>query len=189
MPGGDISFLGQLISLISEPIFSGVVLSAITERYRPSRDEDLADESISSFMNRRCGSPKVTNNIFSAIMHGIYAGDVDKLSARSLMRTLWDAEGEHQSVVRGLIKLRSGDTGKRDRKELALERTMLDKVSALFDFMRKNARAYNFKNGMSTLTQALASYLKGHPNVEFKMNEKVSRVEYDAETDKIQVVL
>jgi hypothetical protein len=60
-------------------------------------------------------------------------------------------------------------------------------MSAPFDFMRKNARAYNFKSGMSTLTEALASYLKNHPNVEIKMSEEINGVEYDAESGKIQV--
>lgn len=187
MPGGDTSLSDQLTSLMTEPIFKGMMLAPIKEYSRPGRDNSLPDESISSFMNRRFGTPNMTNNIISAVMHGVYAGDIDKLSVRSVMRPLWDVEEEHQSLVRGLLRSILGHTRKRDSKELALERTMLKRISVSYDFMRKNARAFNFKNGMSTLTQAIASYLKSHPNVEFKMNESVRGVEYDAETDKIQV--
>jgi oxygen-dependent protoporphyrinogen oxidase len=187
MPSGGESISNVLASLVSEPIFKGIALAPITEIFRPGRNESLVDESISSFMNRRFGSPNLTNNIMSAVMHGVYAGDIDKLSARSLMRRLWDAEQDHQSLIRGFVRSVFGHPVRRDKKDLALERIMTERMSTPFDFMRKNARAYNFKSGMSTLTEALASYLKSHPNVEIKMSEEISGVEYDAESAKIQV--
>ena len=91
----------MLWSIITEPVFEGLGLGALFEFQRPQRatwaqynNPEVDDESVASFLERRLGTPDVGNNIVSAVLHGIYAGDVNQLSARSLLPKLWYGESK-----------------------------------------------------------------------------------------------
>jgi oxygen-dependent protoporphyrinogen oxidase len=61
------------------------------------------DESLDAFLSRRFGRPTV-DKFLSAVMTGIFAGDLTRLSAQSCMPALVNAEREYGSVVWGLLK-------------------------------------------------------------------------------------
>ncbi len=61
------------------------------------------DESLDAFLARRFGRSTV-DHFLAAVMTGIFAGDLKKLSAESCMPALVTAEREYGSVVRGLLK-------------------------------------------------------------------------------------
>ena len=63
----------------------------------PRRDE--ADESIGAFMTRRFGA-EATTYLAEPLLAGIHAGDVNRLSVRSLFPRFVDAEREYGSLLR-----------------------------------------------------------------------------------------
>ena len=71
------------------------------------------DESLDAFLARRFGRA-LTDHFFAAVMTGIFAGDLKKLSATSCMPALVTAEKEYGSVLRGaLASLRHTEDGAR----------------------------------------------------------------------------
>lgn len=195
MPGGDQDIFELLRSLMVEPIYKGSLKALAYDILNDVRDENLADESISSFFNRRFEGPDITNNVISAIIHGIYAGDIDKLSIKSLFPTLWDMEKEYTTILGGLIVRQFGkeDPQRKRTPRESHERNWRLWLEARLEEGKfantlKMARAYTFVNGVGTLTNALESSLKSIPdNVEIRMNEKVTGIEYDAKPDRIKV--
>ncbi|KPI39917.1 Protoporphyrinogen oxidase [Cyphellophora attinorum] len=74
-------------SFITEPIWRGVFMGMLSEPTKPGRDPELKDESVGEFLTRRFGSA-VADNFASAVIHGIYAGDIYKLSVHTAMPLL-----------------------------------------------------------------------------------------------------
>ena len=62
------------------------------------------DETIEQFFKRRLGSTVLTDNVASSIIHGIYAGDVGKLSIKSIMSFMKDIENQSGSIVKHIFK-------------------------------------------------------------------------------------
>ncbi|KZC13835.1 PREDICTED: protoporphyrinogen oxidase [Dufourea novaeangliae] len=60
------------------------------------------DESTYSFIERRMGQD-VADKVISSMVCGIYAGDAHKISIKSLMKPLFDAEQKHGSIIKGII--------------------------------------------------------------------------------------
>lgn len=60
------------------------------------------DESLDAFLERRFGRA-LTDHFFGAVMTGIFAGDLKKLSAATCMPALVNAEKEYGSVLRGAL--------------------------------------------------------------------------------------
>ena len=94
--------IALLAKFITSDVTDGALLGAISEPFRePAKDS--GDESIESFVLRRFGSPMLANNIISAIMHGIYSGDVAQLSVRSTLPSLVDFEQRHGSIIKAAL--------------------------------------------------------------------------------------
>ena len=112
MPGPGFSLFSNITNVLSEPIFKGALYGAFSEfmEFRPKRPGGLEDESIGSFVSRRFGSA-IADNVLSAVIHGIYAGDIYKLSARTILPGPWHMESAHGSVLEGM--LRTAATGQR----------------------------------------------------------------------------
>src|SRR2546428_1826014 len=65
-----------------------------------ARREDDEDESIGAFITRRFGS-EATAYLAEPLLAGIHAGDVNRLSMRSLFPQLVETERRHGSLLRG----------------------------------------------------------------------------------------
>ena len=96
------------------------------------------EESIAAFVRRKFGEDLLTN-LVAPFVSGVYAGDPEKLSLASAFPSLRQAEEQSGSVIRGAIKLRRKTTGAKKR--------------------RQRPALSNFRQGISTLTEALASQL------------------------------
>ena len=184
MPGPGSSLLGVLSSMLSEPVFQGLLYGAMTEVFRP-RPNDIDDESVGAFVSRKFG-PAVTDNMVSAVLHGIYAGDVYQLSAKSILGKVYKTEEQYASVVLGNM----------------LEATRNDSLVPLLDLhmMRylkpfmvasngqplpgteilakvRASSVYTFKRGLGQLAESLESTLRKLPNVTILMNTPVESLE------------
>lgn len=76
----------ETLKFLFSPIMSGVKRGVFKDFFlaRP-RKSTVKDESVESFISRRFNN-RLANRFVSAIMRGIYAGDISELSARSTAR-------------------------------------------------------------------------------------------------------
>lgn len=175
MPHPAFGIGDTLWKLWNEPAFESLLGAILGEPFRNLRDDNIRDESIASFLSRRF-SQKVVDRLVSGVIHGIYAGDVHQLSAKSLLPVFWRDEGEEGAILTGA--LRSGAEGQ--------PMTKLD--DEFFEHMRKNLPAprlrhlaerssvYTFPNGSQTLADALANRLMESGRVTFEMNSPVQSI-------------
>ncbi|KAI8906531.1 Protoporphyrinogen oxidase [Powellomyces hirtus] len=151
------------------PLLKGLVLSLLKEPFVAA--SKASDESIHSFVSRRFGQ-NVADNLVSAVLHGIYAGNAKELSVRSAMPLLWELEKKHGSVGRGLL-------APPDRKAVAaaLKKAREDaktrdaNADAFVRELQSTTSIYSFKDGMQTLTDALHRDLETKENVELVRGE------------------
>lgn len=152
----------------------GVFSGLLAEPFRKRRPSDLDDESVGSFLARRFNK-HLANNLVSAVLHGIYAGDVDKLSAKSLFPRLWRGEQVYGSLARSLFG---------GQKEELLEDQLVraELYTDNLDICARigSASVYTFKQGIETLSLALARELKANPNVTIKLGHNVKGISFNA---------
>ena len=180
MPSAGDSRMGILRSLISEPVFSGILGSISREWRQPSRPADLLDESVGSFLSRRLGSPTVANNLVSAIFHGIYAGNIYQLSARSLLPYLWQYEGHYGSITKTMLQATIKGLALRSEEDVALM-TQKSSISTV------NQSVFTFLGGIETLAETIVTTLKKNPNVEIRTETHVKEVKLEKNEAKSKV--
>lgn len=119
-----------------------------------SRRGTSDDESLATFARRHLGA-RATSVLVDAAQSGIYAGDVERLSARAAFPKLWAMERAHRSLVLGMIRGR--------RAAAASPKT-------------GTGRLTSFRRGLSTLTDALAAALGDR----LRLGTRVERIEKTA---------
>jgi oxygen-dependent protoporphyrinogen oxidase len=100
------------------------------------RRASTADESVAAFIERRLG-PEVLETAVAPFVSGIYAGDPEQLSVAATFPRLHQFERDHGSLLRGAIAARRSNRATRPRR----------------------IRSFSFRNGLQTLTDALAGSL------------------------------
>ncbi|KAI8813384.1 hypothetical protein BJ742DRAFT_482261 [Cladochytrium replicatum] len=129
----------------------------------PFKGPPDADESIHSFISRRFNTA-LSENIVSAVIHGIYAGDVKKLSVRStMMRGMWDMERKHGGLVRGTIA--------------SIFNSPPNEEDLFVRDMQKDTSVYSFPEGLQELSDALERSLVKSGRVEF-VNDEVECMDF-----------
>jgi oxygen-dependent protoporphyrinogen oxidase len=129
-------------------------LALLREPFVPPAPADV-EETVASFVRRRLGD-EFLDYAIEPFVSGIYAGDPDRLSVPAAFPRLTALEQKYGSLIRGQIK------GARERKKSA-ERA-------------KNAAvSFSFRDGMQTLTDALA---RGLP-IDFGVRAETVRREAD----------
>lgn len=203
-------FLGHVLkiayTILTEPVFKGVptalvkiassvrksnkkVLAAVRngEAIKPSLRAAIADYkdiSAGEFAQRLTGSTDLVNNMLSALFHGVWGGDVWKLSA---------PETTFQAVY-----FKYGQQGPpsifKPVKEHDLESItdLYERNPTLVKMMTKygpNCSYIGFHNGFGTLSDALADALKTNPKVTIKTGASVTAIQYESAKDKAVVHL
>lgn len=164
------SSLMSLVSSIRDPFLQGTVGSVLTEPFRQRRTQEMEDESVGSFIARRLNR-RLADNLVSAVFHGIYAGDIDKLSVKSTMRALWDNESRYGSLFRGVI---SGphDLNPADAK---IQEELNHENKEMFEFF-KDASVYSFQGGIQTLVDAILLDLDKRPSFHYQTKASVDAI-------------
>lgn len=162
-------------TLATEPVFKTAVWSGIRELWKEPRDSSVQDESIGDFITRRF-SKEVVDRLLSAVIHGIYAGDVWQLSAKSLFPTLWRAEGAHGSVLNGMIKAKTEGIGMSKREVDFLQDMKKFSWDPLLKATLKDTSVFTFKEGLGMLSERLHAKLFETGQVEFKTSTPVASV-------------
>ncbi|MEE3037181.1 MAG: protoporphyrinogen oxidase [Bacteroidota bacterium] len=113
------------LEVVSTPILKwNEKMALLKDIFTPKHKYDV---SVSSFVNKRFGKAAL-KHFFVPFLTGIYAGDVNKMSARYTLKKIWNLEQKYGSVIRGLKQ---------------------QKTNA-------SPRIFNFSEGLSLLTQTLA---------------------------------
>lgn len=187
MPGPGVSLTENLFSLFSEPVFDNLFKSIVTDYSEPLRPNDLQDESIGAFLTRRFG-PTLADNIPSAIFHGIYAGDIYKLSARSILSGPWQLERRHESVVKGLFLQAFGDIQPIATNDLQVIREY-QKQPPMSDALEaaKKSSVFTFKGGIGELAKRLEAKLLENPRVSIKKKFLVKDLTLKTDADSARV--
>ncbi|KAI0486381.1 Protoporphyrinogen oxidase [Xylaria cf. heliscus] len=189
------NLIGTVQSFLTEPLWSGG-LHAVLNYWRsynktldPSPDSRASifnqvpeEESVAQFLTRILNDDKIVNNVVSGVMHGIYGGDINKLSAKhTMLDDLWYhfkkplPPGKNLTWVnkRDLYLLWDMLSGPNRLKIIELAETAVDwKLLA-------------FEDGLLSLTKGLTEDLKKRSNVTFKYSEPVTSLEY--KHDKVLV--
>lgn len=97
--------------------------------------------SVAEFISNRFGKG-VLQQFVEPFVTGIYSGNTHNMSAKHTLKMLWEAEQNHGSVIKGMMK--------NERKS--------------------KAKMFNFPNGLSQLTDAIANKLKS--NIKYDCNLK-----------------
>lgn len=170
----------ELIALWQNGMLAGITGLA-TETFEDSRPATLKDETIGDFISRRFHK-SLGDNLLSAGLHGIYAGDINQLSAKSLLGLPWALEGRYTTVLGGFKFMTKGyqepvtmvhptdyDTAKAMNNEIDLDVTFASNL--------KKAALFTFKDGLQTLVKALQDAVVNKGNVEVKTEAPILHFE------------
>jgi len=176
----DIPSLSDVYALWRSGMLSGVT-GLMADFFTDSRPDTLVDETVGAFVSRRFDK-RLADNIISAGFHGIYAGDINQLSAKSLLGVPWELEGRYGTVLGGISRISSSspqavtlvhptdyDTAKAMNRELHLDDKFARKL--------KNAAMMTFKDGLQSLVKRLQDAVVAEGKVELKFEAPIQHFE------------
>ncbi|KAL2012042.1 hypothetical protein VTN00DRAFT_4760 [Thermoascus crustaceus] len=179
-------------TLLTEPVFDGFIRAVLREPTKDPREDKVADqdESVAEFVSRRT-TPQVADNLVSALYHGIYAGDIDRLSAQTLMGPYRDLEKTENRVIGSLLNI--GGTEKMILMTddlLAIHSVEHDRPrdhwKVLHKFV-KGTSVLTLKKGIGQLAERLESAIRDTGKVEIMTGTEVNSISRDRETSDLTV--
>lgn len=174
------SFGGALKFAFGSALGKGIISGAIRDLWSKPRHREINDESLESFISRRL-SPHVARNLVSAVVRGIYGGDIASLSARySKLGSAYLIErARGASITGGMFTGAASSVDSYDKEILpTLAQAMLDNGTC--DEIDAELRKYSllvFPNGIDSLTDVLSDALEELPNVTIKTGVQVKSLE------------
>jgi protoporphyrinogen/coproporphyrinogen III oxidase len=184
-------------TLTSEPLFEGL-WKALQEPWVPVRPVEVKDESLGAFISRRFGSA-LADNLASAVGHGIFAGDIYQLSARTVMPLLWHLETRDRDLGRGILvdalagRLNQRALQRLNDREHRHRWLQIPSSQVPRKFRVSNSAVWNdfgvftLKRGLGQLTSALAEHLRQDGNVHIKENTPVQSVHFSRSRNRLEV--
>jgi oxygen-dependent protoporphyrinogen oxidase len=124
------------LAFLSTPLFSAKTKLGLLREPFIGRAPAGSEESVADFVKRRLGQ-EFLDYAIEPFVAGIYAGDPDALSVRAAFPRLVALEDKYGSLIRGAL------LGARERKKNA-------------EKAKDRAKSFSFRDGMQTLTDALA---------------------------------
>lgn len=171
-------------SLLTEPLLKPLLPALLFEHTKPARmvDEWQTDESVSSFISRRFNS-QVADNLVSAMMHGIYAGDIDQLSAQTLLGPIRNLESS--GIMYSLIESIFTRTKTRVMDDALIAANMPNggsesegrKMRALFQ-LGQYTTTFTFRNGTQQFVDGLSAALKKSKKVNIRTDADIQTISH-----------
>jgi len=186
MPGPGRSLLENLSTVFSEPAFNGLVSGILLEPFR-SNAPNAYDESVGSFVSRCFGSA-IADNIVSAVFHGIYAGDIYQLSARSILTRVHKISQSYDSLIIGYLS----ESMREDPLVTSIDQILMEggtfeaPGSELFEKIRRSS-VFTFKRGIGQLAETLEKVLIENPRVTILKNTPINALEMITEGNTSRV--
>ena len=173
--------IGTLFKFLRSSLGKGLIPGFLGEPFRKAPTEGAADESAHSLLSRRFGNEYVSNNIFSAIFHGIYAGDIKELSAKRTLGSIVELEKKYGSLIKGMIKRKKPENGSQGAAVLpdALQRYQKNLKRGADDLCQLYTRLQKYpiiglQGGLETFPKALTVALKENPKVKLSIGTAVT---------------
>lgn len=197
-PNGVLPAIFNLVrSVLSEPIFQGMIWNIIAEPSVATRPENMKDESVGDFISRRYGKT-ITDNLLSALFHGIYAGDIYKLSARTLLPKLWyletrdpDGNGVNTEMMELMFKqqnLLSWETIRNANRAINHFKSLEDNTTfQSFLAFARECSVYTFVQGLGDLKLCILDDLLQNKNINIETGAKVSEIAFDSSNRKFTI--
>lgn len=163
-----------------EEVFRGLWKKLFQEQFVVTRDEDVEDESIGHFIERRFGKDLV-ERVVSAGFHGIYAGDVYRLSMRSLLPSIFNMEKEKGCLTGGLVEAYLNGGFMKTKSELMFMQEMSNHVPLddMFNDKFGVASVFTLRHGLQQLVDTLKTHLMSQKKIEFLTSCPVKSIDYD----------
>lgn len=156
-----------MVKFLFSDISLGIPTSILREPFL-KKGNSTEDESVKSFVQRRFGSTALADNVLSAVFHGIYSGDVAKLSAKATLPSLVQFEQEHGSIFRAMWqKFRAKKIDPPFNPSLVEYERLISPHANLPEVSRKLKKCpiLRLHNGLQVFPNALADYLQKQKNV------------------------
>ncbi|KAK9480761.1 hypothetical protein V1514DRAFT_324396 [Lipomyces japonicus] len=176
------SVVAVVSSVFTQPLFRSwrIASEVAREPFRPPDDSEN-DESVADFMTRRFG-PLVTSRLASAVMHGIYAGDVNKLSVRSVLERAWRRDKEAGSLLVKLPWRRrvTGLSASASDEQAAIDAENLRRATAEnAELLARlsDSSVISFRNGMQSVVDRLRHELNESSSVRIEYGAPVQALE------------
>ncbi|KAI0021024.1 Protoporphyrinogen oxidase [Xylariomycetidae sp. FL0641] len=178
---------------LTEPVFSGLLRAmyqlvkaktqAQVDTVNPdfsseARADDLEeDPSVAEFLNSILKSERFINNTASAVMHGIYGGNINKLSAKhTVLEKFWLSVVEPLPAEENAIHITTKDLMLTHDMNHAPNATNIHRMAK--EFVKQKITNFQFEDGLITLVKALVGDLERMGNVTIKRAEPVTAVQY-----------
>ncbi len=192
MPGPGQPIWDILRNYWSESVFTGVLSGVANDILTDRRPANVRDESIGQFVTRRFNK-SIANNLTSAVFHGIYAGDIWKLSAKSILPLPWAREEKYGNLSTALFDALQNKTSWDFCDDLELQCKLQD---GLWDPKMgekiRMASVFMFKRGLGQFAERLEQRLASKMNVKVEKSISVVQVQKADESSlqsKIKVAL
>ncbi|KAF9961831.1 hypothetical protein BGZ72_001380 [Mortierella alpina] len=169
-----------LSGALTHPLIAPKLPRAGLDLFKGSTKQE--DESIQDFVTRRFGKG-FSDDLISAMVHGIYAGDVSKLSVRSTFGMLYHLEKDYGSVAVGLLM---GGGAVDTPWDLTLKERIIKSMPDLKDFIDKTS-IYSFTDGLEELSKALEKDLVASGRVDFRKESLVERLDFNLANRDISI--
>lgn len=111
---------GQISRFVKSGVLSFGGVARMGLDFVLPRKRSATDESLASFVRRRFGR-QAFERLMEPLMAGIYAGDAEQMSIKATFPRFVELEQAYGSVLRGMLRAKSDDTGGGSR---ASRRTM-----------------------------------------------------------------
>ncbi|BDD61046.1 oxygen-dependent protoporphyrinogen oxidase [Monascus purpureus] len=187
---GALSFFwSSFRTVTTEPVFESFLSGIFGELSKLPRPH-VRDESVARFISRRFNQ-KIADNLVSALYHGIYAGDINVLSAKALLGPYWDLEMKDSGVALGFV-----DMKRRGRKFRYMD-DFLAMTACIRGVSKENRRAvlerlagasvFTFKRGIGQLAEALVDSMKESGKVEIITDARVNSISQNTKTSDLTI--
>ncbi|MCS7187361.1 MAG: protoporphyrinogen oxidase [Armatimonadota bacterium] len=168
LPHGFLTFSPDLKGLLETSLLSWqsklrVALGVILPK--PNWDEDV---SVGKFLRYYLGT-EMTERVIAPLMAGVYGGDIEQLSARMTLPTLWQIAKLHRNIAWA-----------------SLVRTIRRKLSGQIQNQQTQSFFMTLKGGLSELVETLLANLK---EANLLQKRSVVALMPDGETGKVAIRL
>ncbi|KAF4448591.1 Protoporphyrinogen oxidase [Fusarium austroafricanum] len=172
----------NIFDIFREPLYLesigaslGLGINSLRKRHLPTEDQ-----SVSDWLYAVSNSRKGAGTLASAMMHGIYGGDINKLSARCVLdRVYWGWYLPNPGMTARPMPLSEQTLLETLGQDKQIQKMALEPRSALVDFGDK---------GMESLPKALAAALREQPNVTIQTGEAVKEVLYHKTDQQVHII-
>lgn len=162
--------LWRNLMLLRQPVLKGLLLSvyhwrATTKTRKPVSDDISLGQYCSDALG--AGGPRLVNNLMSAMIHGIWGGDIWKITAKR-------GPFGHEAFP----KKPGHTTLSNEESDLVLSYMHKGKYGGIWALViqYKDAKTLWFRRGFHTLTNTLWQSLERMPNVTILKNQRVDSI-------------